>query len=80
MSVSTRLTKVEDVIGRADGEPCNGGITCIVSYCPELGDAEPEIPPDAADCRRCGKPHALILVHQIVTSGKSNHEHRQSIE
>jgi hypothetical protein len=69
MSIRTRLDHLEKAVGRGD-EPCPGGITLILGYCPAYGEPQPEVPPDAPRCDRCGKPHVLVIEEVIVEPQK----------
>jgi hypothetical protein len=67
MCLKSRLDRLERILGRAD-EPCPGGITLVLNYCPQLGHPEPEIPHDAPVCPFCGEPHVIIYCEEIVDS------------
>jgi hypothetical protein len=67
MRLKSRLDRLEKLLGRAD-EPCPGGITLMLIYCPQHGDPEPEIPHDTPVCDFCGEPHVLIIRKEIVSA------------
>ena len=67
MSFDSRLRRLESTARKSDG-PCPGGITLVQSYCPNMGERQPEIPPDAPLCNVCGHPHVLVVREEIVDS------------
>jgi hypothetical protein len=73
MSLQSRVKRLESTVGR-NGEPCPGGITLTLTYCPELGEPEPEIPPDAPRCGLCRKPHVMLIREEIVDVPRGNAE------
>jgi hypothetical protein len=62
MALSGRLGRLER--SSATPEDCRGGITCILTH--EEGEPEPPVPADACRCRRCGRPHVLVLTEVVV--------------
>jgi hypothetical protein len=75
MSARALRTRLRKLIGnRVDPERCPGGVTLVLTYA--SGKPEPEVPPDAYRCERCGQPHVLILEEVLITTDAE----RQALE
>jgi hypothetical protein len=72
MSINGLRTRLRKLIGyRVDPEHCPGGVTLLLSHA--SGEPEPEVPPDAYRCERCGQPHVLILEEVVATGDAERH-------
>ena len=60
MSLESRMSKLESVMGRA-GERCPAGPTLVLDF----GET---VPDDAPRCELCGKSHVLFIIEEVEPS------------